>query len=949
METFISEVDFIDESDRSNNFNPFLKPNHTPSNQYSEIAWRKFLNSLSYLDLHGGLRLGDCDLLSDDTTIFYFVLTHCDFPTIPSAIITALIETKSTENPQLYWNPSMQELFDLVYQNEHPEWDSNSKTSFADLLLADAGNSFVDEPWVIPWFNFQKNTYSDVRGSDKIEGVLKDSNKLQYTNANYFELPEQEESLEFSKYYLGNNILTFSNEQGTDFNKLVNEDGVITFSEADDGSVAGLYINNNTVQFLTTEQIQQLAKRKDKWIRLLMPKYLRSVEVEDLNRNFWVIGQVLSQLLYYLFDPEGVLCKTLKGLAEEIEEMWNNIEYLWAMTLCSDRQDLPDSITWHVEVVVLNEYAKEYGVDYNEPKNLNRNDVLKRLEYLKHQYINQNLAIIPYVRKDFYEQNHYSSVCFPGLAILQRFVKENDVIAATGKEDFEWYAGIEEQSFDFEQIAKKNNIGSGIYDDGHIFEYCTLNYAKLEDKKYYSAFRPKITIQTKTLNNEWLNYDFDSDNGSIANNLKLSVDWEDAIYKAVKGTVSEENKLISDTFSTTYNLKTGFYLGELVSQKVPRGKVQIISKEVRLAMSGKNSSSQQTFPLDIMEGEKIIEKKIDGGKFNIYYDVENGTSHWEKMCQDWQQIVKTLADGVYKNLLNDSSYSNWIFRLGTSEFYSDALSNYFENKPLGLEAEIENEKTIMRTLKANGTFNFGDDKKYGKKHFLNKETEFYGDSIGQEALHLLNTNGKIYTIDTSKQGGENSSDIDSYLGLANRYNAALRTPYGLITYNCKIATSVGGSEHKHFLVVSKNEYITKDNWAVLFVYGRYQGEHHSNTNPEIPKENLITIFYGTETGNGEGQCESIRFLKNGNDWEISHSNEIGTSEPDSHPPCPYIKNRQIYPWNTFSLSSTYWYEKGFDNTRLYLWTEDAKENGVWKDYFYSETFSIFSQKLYDAE
>jgi len=26
------------------------------------------------------------------------------------------------------------------------------------------------------------------------------------------------------------------------------------------------------------------------WIRLLMPQYKRKVEVEDLDRNFWVIG-----------------------------------------------------------------------------------------------------------------------------------------------------------------------------------------------------------------------------------------------------------------------------------------------------------------------------------------------------------------------------------------------------------------------------------------------------------------------------------------------------------------------------------------------------------------------------------------------------------------------------------------------------------------------------------
>jgi len=43
-------------------------------------------------------------------------------------------------------------------------------------------------------------------------------------------------------------------------------------------------LNNSTdLQFTRTAGV-------DKWLRLIMPKYTRAVEVEDLNRNFWVIA-----------------------------------------------------------------------------------------------------------------------------------------------------------------------------------------------------------------------------------------------------------------------------------------------------------------------------------------------------------------------------------------------------------------------------------------------------------------------------------------------------------------------------------------------------------------------------------------------------------------------------------------------------------------------------------
>ena len=92
----------------------------------------------------------------------------------------------------------------------------------ADINLktdADAGKSFTSEPYVEPDKNHYGETYEQVRDTDKIETVLKNSSNLQFTE-----------------------------------------------------------------------------KNQNDYLRLLMPKYSRRVEVEDLDRNFWVIGQTLNYL-----------------------------------------------------------------------------------------------------------------------------------------------------------------------------------------------------------------------------------------------------------------------------------------------------------------------------------------------------------------------------------------------------------------------------------------------------------------------------------------------------------------------------------------------------------------------------------------------------------------------------------------------------------------------------
>jgi len=76
----------------------------------------------------------------------------------------------------------------------------------------------VKNPWVIPWYNIDGETYRRVRGDDKKLSALTDLSKLDFT------------------------------------------------------------------------RLRKDPSSSNRWIRLIMPQYKRRVEVEDLNRNFWVIG-----------------------------------------------------------------------------------------------------------------------------------------------------------------------------------------------------------------------------------------------------------------------------------------------------------------------------------------------------------------------------------------------------------------------------------------------------------------------------------------------------------------------------------------------------------------------------------------------------------------------------------------------------------------------------------
>ena len=181
---------------------------------------------------------------------------------------------------------------------------------------------------------------------------------------------------------------------------------------------------------LRNDQNIKFTRQGTDYIKLLMPEYNRNVEVEDLNRNFWVIAQALTGISAFLFYKESPFVKTFKGLIDETIKLWENVLYLWlAFALCLQKRHYTTEDI-HTEVVYLpvNEFQTDLKYDGFEMQigsNPNDNDTLQgliknRLNEYAARYPENSLCIIPIIRYDNYEKNYFSSVYFPGAYLLDR-------------------------------------------------------------------------------------------------------------------------------------------------------------------------------------------------------------------------------------------------------------------------------------------------------------------------------------------------------------------------------------------------------------------------------------------------------------------------------------------------------------------------------------------------
>lgn len=318
----------------------------------------------------------------------------------------------------------------------------------------------------------------------------------------------------------------------------------------------------------------------DKNIRLIMPRNTRKVEVEDLNRNFWVIAQVISAMSIYLFDENGPIPKSFKDLIGALTDIWENVEYLWTSIAAIGQTPYITKVKTLVfpltvdEIMPYNKFDNfENFADSSIFDGIHDGDVRtlceQRLGYLKDSYEDCHLAILPEIRLNNYEKNYYSKVFYPGIMTLNR----NNI------NGWSWLDFIDD---------------NGDYLNHHLLidsiSFSDLYVIKESEERYYDYFVPAGAPPTEDISRRFykllrpeydINCYYDEENNVIAWDLEhktinyydlaryiiedeLACVWTNGVWSAqiLEGGAGE------------IDITQGFYQGELLSAPVNSNALQ---------------------------------------------------------------------------------------------------------------------------------------------------------------------------------------------------------------------------------------------------------------------------------------------------------------------------------------------------------------------------------------
>lgn len=216
---------------------------------------------------------------------------------------------------------------------------------------------------------------------------------------------------------------------GHSFESNVDIKWVMPWENMDKENYAEVRGNDKIVSVLDNRKYLQFTHLFDKYLRLLMPEYQRDVQVEDLNRNFWVIGQVLTGICSYLFNGESPLNELFDGMLDEITQLWENVLYLWTAFAIVSQYDKFMSI----QSIVVPINAERKYIYYQRYDNYDRelNPTKENLEnilasiwnsnkFLADNYKNSTVVIIPEIRENSYLENYYAKVIYPGAIVINR-------------------------------------------------------------------------------------------------------------------------------------------------------------------------------------------------------------------------------------------------------------------------------------------------------------------------------------------------------------------------------------------------------------------------------------------------------------------------------------------------------------------------------------------------
>lgn len=349
------------------------------------------------------------------------------------------------------------------------------------------------------------------------------------------------------------------------------------YVRGDDESLLAL-TNQSNLNF-TREQTEELVRQ----IRLLMPKNSRRVEIEDLNRNFWVIGQVVSGISAYLYGPNSIFSYMFENILKELIQLWENIMYQWVQIALLT---LPPIDGIHKEffpipISSIQNYKKYDNFDNIEGYNI-LSYIQGRIASYADKYSRSHLVLIPYIRNNNYQKNYFNEIIIPYICFYNRSKNQWSYC--------EILNAIPNGSSDNYLTVNPANYSDRIYgareDKVYLRYVYPLSTADLYTEpdgpfRYYGALRPEV------------NGDISIDNGQLKIE-NFTITFTDGIERAVnetdgqiivkylaQGTITEETEEIymtidaankkpaatEDQYIPLGDIKAynGFYLGEIPS------------------------------------------------------------------------------------------------------------------------------------------------------------------------------------------------------------------------------------------------------------------------------------------------------------------------------------------------------------------------------------------------
>lgn len=569
------------------------------------------------------------------------------------------------------WNESLKNLWQLIadsqsFSESSPNLRDNgtanpngsiishklygNKITFnsKDNIYGDAGNSFEKNgKWVRPWYNnsglaANQFVYSVIRGTDIVKKLIQDFSCLDFTNPSHV--------YPYPQY----------GEEPVDTEELIG------------------------------------------YLRLLLPRNTRRVIIEDLNRNFWVIGQCISMMCAYLFGDDSYFKNIFKGALSEITQLWENVLYLWVLFSLNQ---LKHKLHYHVEMVplqnnILEPYNKydnfEIDTDWNNfIKNYTDEDYIdtideikKRLNYYRKKYPNSSLILFPYARARNYQQNYYSTMYLLGVYFYDAIRNEESFRPFLSKnyENELAPATIKTENFTpYLYAARETELG---------YRYCCPFSNSLtvgtQNQKFFCALRPTINIDSITydylnnrkrivLNNVTFNF-FDgvknivsAGQDSIICSYNIDKIEETDTCSAVELEFVQIVTQVED-IALTYTdprPKHGYYLGELISYAmIGQGVNCVITEHIPYATTGKLIKIANFLPKDFLNNE---------------------SEQWSDNDIIHEQVVNT-QDEHQQNIKTDYIYNLAIGGMEKGDAGIARVKQIFKSDRLGAEATLDSSK-----------------------------------------------------------------------------------------------------------------------------------------------------------------------------------------------------------------------------------------------------------------